>query len=55
MESLILGKNSRYTEQPQSLGFPGGTVVKNLLANAGDAREEPGRLQSIASQRVRND
>ena len=66
-------------------GFPGGTVVKKLPANAGDARdvgsvpglrrssregngnplqysylenpkdrEEPGRLQSMASQRVRH-
>ena len=63
----------------QLLGFPGGTGVKNLPANAGDARdsgsildplekematpfsilaskipwtEEPGRLQSMGSQRV---
>ena len=55
-------------------GFPGGAVVNNLLANAGDVSliplghedplekamaawkipwtEEPGRLQSIGSQRV---
>jgi len=66
-----------------NLGFPGGSVVKNLPANAGDARncgfnpledpleyematyssifawktpqaEEPDRLQSMGSQRVRN-
>ena len=61
------------------MGFPGGSVVKNLPANAGDAgsilgqedllekemathpsipdwkipwTEEPGRLQSMVSQRV---
>ena len=68
------------------LGFPGGSVVKNLPANAGDAGDmssvpgsrrspgegngnplqallawktpwiqEPGRLQSIASQRAGHD
>ena len=62
-------------------GFPGGSVVKNLTANAGDKRplggedpleegmaihsrilawripwtEEPTRLQSKGSQRVRHD
>ena len=66
-------------------GFPGGTVVKNLLANTGDTRdvssipglrrypgvgngnslqyscqkipwtEEPGRIQSMGSQRVGHD
>jgi len=66
-------------------GFPGGVVVKNLPASAGDPRdtdsvpgsgrsleketathsstlpreipwtEEPGRLQSMGSQRVRHD
>ena len=64
------------------MGFPGGTVVKNLPANIGDAvsilgqedplegemathssilawkipwTEEPGRLQSMGSQRVGHD
>ena len=67
------------------MGFPGGTVVKNLPANAGDSgdmglisgsgrsleeemathsnvlarkvpwSEEPGKLQSIESYRVRQD
>ena len=67
------------------MGFPGGTVVKNLSANAEDARnlgwipgsgrspgegngnplqyscleipwtEEPGRLQTMGSQRVGHD
>ena len=60
-------------------GFPGGTVVKNPPADAGDSglipgsgvspeegnghpflpgefcAEEPGRLQSMGSQRVRHD
>ena len=67
------------------MGFPSGTVIKNVPANAGDARdeglipglgrspgeeiathssilawkipwiEEPGRLQSMGSQRVGHD
>ena len=71
-------------DTPPLMGFPGGPAVKNLPANAGDARDmglipgqedpleeevvnhssilawripwtqEPGRIQSIGSQRVRH-
>ena len=37
------------------MGFPGGTVVKNLLANAGDARDMSSIPGSGRSLRVRND
>ena len=33
---LVIGLSQREKEQP---GFPGGAVVKNLPANAGDARD----------------
>ena len=36
MTHLLILKNK------QSLGFPGGTVVKNLPANAGDTGSSPG-------------
>ena len=60
--------------KPDDSGFPGGPVVRDLPANAGDTglikgmsvhsnilawripwTEEPGRLQSMGSQRVRDD
>ena len=55
----------------ETLGFPGGSVVKNLPANAGDVglilglgsilvweipqTEEPGRLESMGSQKIGHD
>ena len=36
------------------VGFPGGVVVKNLPANAGDARDSGLIFKSRRSPRVRN-
>ena len=35
-----------FAELSFELGFPGGSVVKNLLASAGDARSIPGSRRS---------
>ena len=45
-----------YSESPgRDWGFPGGSVVKNLLANAGDARDAGSTSGSGRSPGGRND
>ena len=39
-----------FAELSFELGFPGGSVVKNLLASAGDARLIPGSLFQYSCQ-----
>ena len=38
----IIVKNFAYIKNKLTWGFPGGTVVKNLPANAGDMGSSPG-------------
>ena len=48
------GQPNKIQVSPKHIGFPGGSVVKNLPANAGDTEDAGSSLGSGRSPGVRN-